>query len=555
MSGLLLALRQGLNPLLLGVVHALCFAPGPLPGAVLPYVQIASMAGLALCLLRTTRLRDAAWRGWLFGLGNFAVGLYWLFISLHTYGGLQAGLAVASVLALSGAMALYYALAAFAARLCLAPLARARAGFTATLYAGLGWASVWTLLEWLRGTAFTGFPWLSPGYAQIDGPLSGWAPVLGVYGLGWIAALAAASIAMLWLARRPEAANAALPRPNEAGAAGGVAIAILLALLGMALGQWQWSHPHGAPVMFRLTQGNIPQSEKFDPALMQQGMETYMRLAAEPAKSEQARPQVIVMPETVMALFQDNYTPEVWEIWQRIAVAQQAALIIGVPLHEMSADGDSRYTNSVIGMHVDTDLDALYAAHTPQRYDKHHLVPFGEFIPSGFRWFTDALDIPLGDFNRGEVRQPLFDTAAQQISLNICYEDVFGEEILHAVRPHPQYGLGASILLNVSNLGWFGDSWALRQHLLISRMRALETARPMLRATNTGMTGAIDPDGKVRALLPAHSRAILDIEVQGTQGITPYVAWGNDAVLLLSLIGLLAGLLPLRRLRGKPQAP
>lgn len=548
---LLSSLRLSLNPLLLGVVHALCFAPGPLPGAVLPYVQIASLAGLALYLLRSPRMRDAAWRGWLFGLGNFAVGLYWLFISLHTYGGLHAALAVASVLALSAALALYYALAALVARLFISPLVGVNAGFVSTLCAALGWASSWTLFEWVRGTAFTGFPWLSPGYAQIDGPLQGWAPILGVYGLGWIAALAAVGIAMLWLARHPDSSDTPLPRPSESGAAGSIALTLVLALAGLALGQWNWSRPDGDPIMFRLTQGNIPQSEKFDPELMQQGVETYMRLAAEPAKSEQAKPQVIVMPETVMALFQDNYTPEVWELWQQIAAKQQATLIIGVPLHEISADGDSRYTNSVIGMDANTDLAALYAAHPSQRYDKHHLVPFGEFIPSGFRWFTDALNIPLGDFNRGEIRQPLFQADTPHIALNICYEDVFGEEILQSVRPHSQHGAGASILLNVSNLGWFGDSWALRQHLLISRMRALETSRPMLRATNTGMTGAIDPDGSVRALLPSHSRAILDIEVQGTQGMTPYVKWGNKAVLLLSLIGLLMGLLPLWLARKK----
>ncbi len=550
MSNLLLALRRSLNPLLLGIVHALCFAPGPLPGVILPYVQVASLTGLAMCLLRTRRLREAAWQGWLFGLGSFCTGLYWLFISLHTYGGLQAGLSVAAVLALSGALALYYALAAVFSRLCLAPVLNTHAGLLATVCSALGWASSWALFEWIRGTAFTGFPWLNAGYAHIDGPFAGWAPILGVYGLSWIAAFTAAGIAILLVARRKQTTETTQTALNEPGAACSVALAIGLALSGVALGQLKWAQPHGDPILFRLTQGNIPQSEKFDPALMQQGMETYMRLAAEPPKNDQARPQIIVMPETVMALFQNNYAPQVWEYWQHIAALQQAALIIGVPLHEMNADGESRYTNSVVGMHTDSDLDALYEGQPSQRYDKHHLVPFGEFIPQGFRWFTNALNIPLGDFNRGTVRQELFHIDSQHIALNICYEDVFGEEILHAVRDHPEHGDGASILLNVSNLGWFGDSWALRQHLLISRMRALETARPMLRATNTGMTAAIDPDGTVRAALPAHTLAILDIEVQGTTGMTPYVRWGNKAVLLLTFIGFLASLLAAWRGRG-----
>jgi apolipoprotein N-acyltransferase len=162
------------------------------------------------------------------------------------------------------------------------------------------------------------------------------------------------------------------------------------------------------------------------------------------------------------------------------------------------------------------------------------LVPFGEFIPPGFRWFVDAMNIPLGDFDRGQLGQAPLALAGQQIAPNICYEDVFGEEIIKAVMPGSGEP-GASLLVNVSNLAWFGNSWALQQHLQISRMRAIETARPMLRATNTGMTAAIDADGSVRAVLAPHQMGVLDVEVQGTQGLTPYVRWGNWPVLILSL--------------------
>lgn len=536
MAGFFQRLRLQLNPLLLGAVHALSFAPGPLPGFLLPYVQIACLTGLALCLLRSARLRNAAWAGWLFGVGNFCTGLYWIFISLHTYGGLAAPLAVGAVLALSCGLALYYALATALAYLCKGRLGTGT-GFLPALATSAGWASSWALLEWLRGTAFTGFPWLNLGYAHIDGPFHGWAPILGVYGLTWLSAFISMAVALLLLARRP-ASTTSHWLPAEAPAAGVVALSLLTLLVGLTLTQLTWSRPHGEAMIFRLTQGNIPQSEKFDPALMQEGLETYMRLAAEPAKSDAARPRTIVTPETVMVLFQDNYLMETWEVWQEIARRQDATLIVGVPLHQIDANGDSRYTNSVIGLDANSALAPLYAGAPEQRYDKHHLVPFGEFIPKGFRWFVDALNIPLGDFNRGGVRQPLFGIDSQQVALNICYEDVFGEEILHAVRPHAAYGPGASILLNVSNLGWFGDSWALRQHMQISRMRALETARPMLRATNTGMTGAITPDGQVQAVLPAHTLGILDVEVQGTEGMTPYVRWGNNAILALSLISL-----------------
>src|SRR5690606_2818632 len=138
------------------------------------------------------------------------------------------------------------------------------------------------------------------------------------------------------------------------------------------------------------------------------------------------------------------------------------------------------------------------------RYDKHHLVPFGEFVPPGFHWFVDAMNIPLGDFDRGPTRQEPFPLHGQAVAPNICYEDVFGEEIIQAARPGTDGSQGATLLVTMCNVGWFGRSWALRQHLQISRMRALETARPMLRATNTGMTAAIAPLGNVRAALPAH---------------------------------------------------
>src|SRR5690606_30603186 len=155
----------------------------------------------------------------------------------------------------------------------------------------------------------------------------------------------------------------------------------------------------------------------------------------------------------------------------------------------------------------------------------------------GFRWFVDMMQIPLGDFHRGTLGQPPMSIAGQQVAPNICYEDVFGEEIIQSVRPDVAGG-GASILVNVSNLAWFGDSWSMHQHLQISRMRSLETARPMLRATNTGMTAAIAPNGMVRAVLQPHVKGVLDVEVQGTSGLTPYVRWCNTPVLMLSVLML-----------------
>jgi apolipoprotein N-acyltransferase len=177
---------------------------------------------------------------------------------------------------------------------------------------------------------------------------------------------------------------------------------------------------------------------------------------------------------------------------------------------------------------------------TEQRYDKRHLVPWGEYVPPGFHWFIRLLNIPLGDFDRGPARQAPFGIADQRLALNICYEDLFGPELLPALQPMDGKP-GATLLVNISNLGWFGDTWALRQHLQIARLRTLETARPMLTATNTGITAAIDAQGRVQASLPPHRIGELSVTVQGMQGLTPYARLGDLPIVLLIAIILLAG--------------
>ncbi len=516
---------------LLGAVHALSFAPGPLPHWILPFVQLFSLAALAYYVFRAGTVRQAALGGFLFGVSNFALGLYWLYISMHDYGGMAAPLAGAAMLLLAAGLALFTTLATGLTRWLAAGHLRNFSNYRWQLLAAAIWASCWTLSEWMRGTLFTGFPWLNIGYAHVEGVLANWAPLLGVYGLAWLAAFASGAIALLACAKDTD---------NDAKAAVGVGLAIVSGLIGIALGHIAWSQPQGAPMIVRLVQGNVPQSEKFDPQLIQRGVAAYMQLAALPPKEEDGSPDLIILPETVVPMFQDTIPPQIWQQWLDIAQARNAHILMGIPLHERM-NGKDRYTNSAIAFDAATPLAALRAGQPGMRYDKHHLVPFGEFVPPGFRWFVDAMRIPLGDFNRGAPRQDLFQIGDQILAPDICYEDVFGEEIIQSVRHSQAHGPGASVLVNISNLGWFGDSWALRQHLQISRMRALETARPMIRATNTGMTAAIDPNGAVRAALEPMSKGVLDVEIQGMQGLTPYVRWGNIPVLAWSVLLLLLG--------------
>ena len=245
---------------------------------------------------------------------------------------------------------------------------------------------------------------------------------------------------------------------------------------------------------------------------------------------------LIATPETALPLLLRQLPPDY--LPQLSAYAQQtySHIALGIPV----SDGPLQYANSVIGL-----TPKIHSASDPYqyRYDKHHLVPFGEFIPVGFRWFVDMMHIPLGDFTRAPILQTPFAVKDQWVLPNICYEDLFGEEIAEQIavsyfKGTPQ----ASILLNASNIAWFGDTLALPQHLQISQMRALETGRPMLRATNTGTTAVIDHKGRIISQLPTYQRGVLTTNVQGYQGVTPYILSGNTAIIGLIIILLATSL-------------
>ena len=226
---------------------------------------------------------------------------------------------------------------------------------------------------------------------------------------------------------------------------------------------------------------------------------------------QRARGQLVVAPETAVPLLPaqlDALAPGWWAAHVEPIGRSGRAALIGLPL----GDFDSGYTNSVAGVH----------AGAPYRYDKHHLVPFGEFIPTGFRWFTELMRIPLGDFARGPLRAPSFEALGQRFGPNVCYEDLFGEEL--AARFSDAAG-APTVLVNLSNIAWFGDTVALPQHLHITRMRTLELERPMLRATNTGVTAIVDHRAQVVEQLPPFLAGVLEGEVQARQGLTPYAWW------------------------------
>lgn len=518
--------RLALGLLLAGAVHALSFAPGPLPAWVLSPLELITMACLVLCVWHAPNPLLAARRAWLFALAHFVIGLYWLTISMHTYGLMPLPLAITALVALSAFLAVYASLAAaLANKLITRQYPRATRTPSQLIASAFVWAAAWTFFEWLRGTLFTGFGWLNSGYAHLDSWFVGWAPVLGVYGVTFITAFVAAALAAMVTAAQRTPAHQ--PKNALVGL-----FALALAIAGWGLKQHTWATNNGQPLAVRLVQGDIEQGIKFTPSHIQNTIETHLKLAATPTPQGVPSPQLVLLPETALAVFQHQLGSATWNAWRALATEQKSTLMMGAALFDRTT---GTYTNSVIGIDPTTSLEALISGHNALRYDKQHLVPFGEFVPWGFRWFVDLLAIPMGDFNRGSEQQLPFAVGGQHVAPNICYEDVFGEELLPAI------GLGnlavadqgATILANFSNLGWFGDSWALRQHWQMARMRAIETARPMLRATNTGMTGVIDPQGNTLAVLPPHRAGVLDISVQGQRGLTPYSSLGNLPVLLL----------------------
>ena len=450
------------------------------PGGTLSWLQCLALAVFVAVLNRCRSPRQAALAGLLFTTVWLCGVFWWLYIALHTYAGLPGIVAAVAIASLAAALALSYAAACYI----YAYLRGHRAWFASLLFAAL-----WTGAEMARGTWLTGFGWGATGYAHLDGWLAPYIPWLGAYGVTALSAWLAANLAQLRSAGR---------------------VSQSFSVLVLAAGAWasyatpSWTKPHGE-LQVTLLQGNIPQDEKFEP-----GSGVPMALSWYAEQLQANRSPLVVAPETAIPLLPQQLPAGYWQsLQQRFSTGSQAALI-GIPLGSFK-DG---YTNSVLGF-------APQAAEL-WRYDKHHLVPFGEFIPPLFKWFTQLMNIPLGDFNRGALGQPSFAWSGQRLAAHICYEDLFGEELATRFVDAAQ---APTIFVNVSNIGWFGDSIAIDQHLNISRMRALEFERPFVRATNTGATVIMDHRARVTASLPRATRGVLEGRVQGREGMTPFAWW------------------------------
>ncbi|MDQ7015277.1 MAG: apolipoprotein N-acyltransferase [Gammaproteobacteria bacterium] len=476
--------------LLLGALLTLAFAPFEVR------LLAVLIPALMLWLWLPLKPKQAAWRGWLFGVGLFGTGVSWVYHSLHLFGDAVAPLAAFLTLLFAMFLALFFALLGYLfARFPLPSEAKV----ARLLLLG---PALWVLMELFRGWFLTGFPWLLLGYAHLDTPLAGYAPLLGVLMLSWLSLLSGGLLLLLlgsfWQRKNRRAAS----------------LLLMLSLIwggGLLLEQFEWSEPVGEPIQVALLQGNVPQDKKYRRQRMRSSIERYMALSR-----QQSEADLIVWPETAVPTSFRNAEALLQPLATELAANKQD-LLLGTFLTDAA---EKRYYNAVLNL-----------LHPEEHYYKQHLVPFGEYMP--LRFLLDFLSrfivIPMSDLASGSAMQAPLAVAGHFAGVAICYESAYGAVVAGAL---PQ----ADFLVNVSNDAWFGDSLAPEQHLEIVRMRALELSRPLVRATNTGISAFVDHKGNVLQRGPKFVEWVMTAEVAPRQGRTGYMIWGSKPLLAVLLL-------------------
>ncbi|MFM8585403.1 MAG: apolipoprotein N-acyltransferase [Gammaproteobacteria bacterium] len=492
------AWRNSVLALVVGAALSLAFAPfGFWPIAILaPAVLFWLWDGVSP--------RRAASLGFAFGSGTFAAGTYWLYISINGFGKAPAWLALALMVALVALMALYPALLGYLANRFMP--SRGAVRWLVGLPAG------WTLLEWVRGWFLSGFGWLSLGYSQTDSWLAGWAPVGGIYTLsGWLALMAGA-LAM-WRVEGTRALRMVLP------------VVVLPWIAGFLLMRIEWTQATGGPVDIAIVQGAIPQDQKWLAENRDESLRRYRDLTF----SAFGTP-LIVWPEAAAPDLANNLVPYINDLADA-ARQRNSSLLLGLiraEPGELNDKGEPRvdYFNSILSLGDDFAW-----------YDKHHLVPFGEFfpVPEAVRRWMRLMNLPYSDFSRGAAHQPPLQIAGLSLSASICYEDAYASSQIVSARE-------STALVNVTNDAWFGRSTARHQHLQISRMRAIEAQRFLIRAANDGISAVIGPRGEFVARAADFEAVVLRASITPRSGVPPYLRFGNQPILFLVIVGLLAAL-------------
>ncbi len=473
----LTAPKSALLSMLCGLVANGAFAPF----GFYPLIFIA--LALLFALWQTQTPKACLVTGFLFGLGLYVPGISWLYISVHDSGGAPAAFAAAVVLALAAILAAVIATAGYL---------QAKMPIASTLRLLLVIPAIWTLSEWIRSWLATGFPWLYVGYTQTDTWLLGWAGIVGVLGVSLAVCTLAAILADLSI------------RGLRFGI---IAAGLLLIAGGYGLSNPSWIELKN-PITVALVQGNVSTQEKWTVPAARELLRFFLTESAQLSEAD-----LVVWPE--IALPYTDQRLEKLKVWDRLQ-ALPPDFLIGV-FEQRDTATDTFHYNSAYGI-----------AETIQKYRKRRLVPFGEYTPfrSALSWLDGTVDIPASDFHAFDDPQPPLELAGETIGVTICYEDAFPTDILDML---PQ----ASLLINLSEDAWFGNRLAPAQRLQMSRMRAVEAGRPVLRVANQGLSAAIDHNGQVIAELKRDAGSVLLATLQTTTGATAFVRYGNGPILML----------------------
>ncbi|MEL4255190.1 apolipoprotein N-acyltransferase [Shewanella xiamenensis] len=486
---------------ILGASTALSFAPYSF--------WIIYPIAMALALWQSESLSPkASFFHWLsFGFGCFAVGISWVHVSMDTFGGLP----LAASVGLMALLALYLALYPALTGLGLAWLTRTN---TPSLWRNLlFFPALWVLTEWARGWVLTGFPWIWAGYSQTEGPLKEFASIIGALGLSFIIAMVAGAFALCF-SKRYKSLLILLP---------------IIAAATWVAPKLTQIEPTGESVKVALVQGNIPQSMKWEPDALWPTLLKYMDLSREHFDAD-----IIVWPEAAIPA-PESMVQEFLDNANKVANLNHTSIITGI----ISRQHDNFYNSLIVlGNHNLKQQDSPdYESDGSNQFKKHHLLPIGEFVPleTLLRPIAPFFNLPMSSFARGDYQQPNLSAVGHKIAPAICYEIAFPEQLRDSVN------LGTDLLLTVSNDAWFGTSNGPLQHMEIAQMRAIELGRPLVRATNNGVTAVVDEHGNITASLPQFETGVLSATIPLVTGQTWFAKIGQTPLLLLCGAQLLVG--------------